>query len=157
LLFKINPAYGTNLHDLRLSPDIKIEDHKLIDEGMRKVYNSGKCFINPSLAEGFNMTLLEAMACGLDIISTVNGGQMEYLTKISSEDRGYLLLHGDVIPAKYTMWDTSKWVRPNMEELRQTMRMFYDRKTTFAKRTHKNIEEFTWDNAAKKATACLEE
>ena len=47
---------------------------KGIDD-LKKIYNESLVFCKPSLAEGFGLSLLEAMASGCAIVSTINIGQ----------------------------------------------------------------------------------
>lgn len=44
------------------------------------LYNSCNCLIAPSRAEGWGMPILEAMACGLSVITTNISGQSEYVS-----------------------------------------------------------------------------
>ena len=44
------------------------------------LYNKSHIYINPSRAEGFGSCPLEAMACGLPVVSTIHTGLAEYLS-----------------------------------------------------------------------------
>ena len=84
LYLKINTVYGNAVHELvEITKDVSdrgaINTVNLTDKEMNEIYNLGDCFVCPSCGEGFNMTVLEAMACGLPIITSLWGGQMDYL------------------------------------------------------------------------------
>lgn len=42
-------------------------------EDMARLYQSADCYVSPYIAEGFNMPVLEAAACGLPVICTAGG------------------------------------------------------------------------------------
>lgn len=48
------------------------------DKSVRQMYNVFGCFISTSKHEGFSLSPLEAMACGLPIVTTNADGNMEY-------------------------------------------------------------------------------
>ncbi len=48
-------------------------------EALNKVYNESDIFILPSINEGMSNTVLEAMSCGLPIITTGTGGTKELI------------------------------------------------------------------------------
>ncbi|MFH1182955.1 MAG: glycosyltransferase family 1 protein [Candidatus Moraniibacteriota bacterium] len=50
---------------------------KLTDEELASVYNGADFFVFPSLYEGFGLTVLEAMACGVPIIASQIGAIQE--------------------------------------------------------------------------------
>lgn len=63
------------------------------DDGtLLRLYQSASVFVLPSDEEGFGMVLLEAMACGVPVISTRSGGPEGIIT--DGED-GYLVDRGD--------------------------------------------------------------
>jgi glycosyltransferase involved in cell wall biosynthesis len=50
-------------------------------DDLKKIYNESLVFCKPSLAEGFGLTILEAMASGCAIVSTIDIGQKGKLIK----------------------------------------------------------------------------
>ena len=59
---------------------ILISDN-LSTDMLRTLYSSVQCYASPYRAEGFNMTPLEAAACGVPIIITDGGSTEEYAHK----------------------------------------------------------------------------
>ena len=56
-------------------------------------YSQGSVFVQPSIQDGFAMTIIEAMACGLPIISTVNVGGSDI---VEDDKNGYIINIRDV-------------------------------------------------------------
>lgn len=77
--------------DLGLEDDIKFLGY-IEGDDLRKLYKNAKLFVMPSLYEGFGMTVLEAMACGVpSVISNTNalkeiaGDAVAYVDPIDTE------------------------------------------------------------------------
>lgn len=91
---------GTGSEQKRLQKeihDLELEDRcrfvgKLDDDGMRLFYSSIDAFVLPSQREGCPLTLLEAMACEVPVISTTSGG----LPELVDGNNGYLFESGDI-------------------------------------------------------------
>jgi len=49
------------------------------DEKIRQLYQTAGVFMSPSAHEGFNLTVLEAMACGCPVSTTDSDGNREYI------------------------------------------------------------------------------
>jgi glycosyltransferase involved in cell wall biosynthesis len=52
----------------------------LSDEEMREVYHAADCYVSPYAAEGFNIPVLEAAACGVPVICTSGGPTDDFTT-----------------------------------------------------------------------------
>jgi L-malate glycosyltransferase len=63
---------------LRLLNSIDEYINRPSDEMVRELYNKASCFISCSQHEGFNLTCLEAMACGCPVVKTKDDGSDEY-------------------------------------------------------------------------------
>lgn len=62
--------------------------HGWVDsKALRNIYNMTDCFIMPSLYEGMSNAILEAMACGLPIIASRVGGNIDL---VEDGQTGYL-------------------------------------------------------------------
>lgn len=82
--------YGPNVHDLpldRLVADLGVDDsvvqsnEKLADHrAIIPVYSAADLFVHPSAYEGFSLTTVEAMACGVPVV-TVNVGAVAEIVR----------------------------------------------------------------------------
>lgn len=57
-------------------------DSTLTFEELRHLYNACDVYISPYLAEGFNLTPLEALACGMKVILPISGSTEQYANDI---------------------------------------------------------------------------
>lgn len=48
---------------------------------MARLYQASDCYISPYVAEGFNMPVMEAAACGLPVICTAGGATDDFVTE----------------------------------------------------------------------------
>ncbi len=94
---------------------------------LKKYYNISKLFITCSIEEGLSMVQLQAMACGLPVISTVNAGAEEI---VSNQLNGYILPIRDIEALK----EKIKYLYQNPEVL----------KTMGCKAKEKSRNHFTW-------------
>ena len=65
--------------DLNIQDKVKFFGVIIEREELRRIYQSADVFVLPSLSEGMSNTILEAMACGLPIITTGTGGTRELI------------------------------------------------------------------------------
>jgi N-acetyl-alpha-D-glucosaminyl L-malate synthase BshA len=88
----------------RLSRQLNLYDHvKFLgkQEGLVEILNASDIFLIPSQSESFGLAALEAMACGLPVISSSVGGLPEL---VRHNETGYIAEIGDIDRmAKYTL------------------------------------------------------
>lgn len=61
-----------------LAPEIEYVDAMLSEAEMAGLYTACDCFVQPHRASSFGAAVLEAMACGLPVITTEYGGVLEF-------------------------------------------------------------------------------
>lgn len=126
-----------------------IRNHKNIhwhigNEGHDKVielYKKCHAYVYPSRGDSFGMTLLEAMACGLPIITTTLPGATDLLGNrveyISSK----------LVPVLGHPWFKGEWGEPNLEELKTKMKHLYENYDTSKLKEHSDYirETYSWE------------
>jgi len=65
-------------------------------EDLLKIYSAASVYVQPSFEEGFGITVIEAMACGLPVIGTRTGAIPELLTTDIDQRVGILIEPGNV-------------------------------------------------------------
>ncbi len=93
LLFKDQSGlYGVKIHQTisetattcpqLLEPDtisaISVISDNLSNDSLRELYNLADCYVSPYRAEGFNLPVLEAIACALPVIVTAGGATDDF-------------------------------------------------------------------------------
>jgi glycosyltransferase involved in cell wall biosynthesis len=65
----------------RLAPNVRlVARHDIDQDSLVKLYHAADVFCLPSHGEGLSNALLEAMACGLPVVTTPVGGHLEVVT-----------------------------------------------------------------------------
>lgn len=142
-------AYG--LEDSRIIP-LRHEPHDATIARMQKA----NVYLSCARAEGWNLPLIEAMACGIPSIALNYSGSTEY-----AKDAMLVKVCNMIKPFNvYGMSDCpGEWAEPDYEDLKQVMRdAFHD----YSQHKQKALEtssyirkEFTWKKAAQKAYGLL--
>ncbi|MHA1880421.1 MAG: glycosyltransferase family 4 protein [Candidatus Heimdallarchaeota archaeon] len=157
LYMKINSSYAPEFSPEKYFKAKNVTyDTKIVTEReLVGVYNSAKIFLAPSRAEGFNMTLLEAMSCELPAIATDYGGQTDYLP-----DNALMLHPTKRAPARFTPWDAqSYWAEPELGELKERMRdalTFSKEIREIGKKNREIAKKWSWQRAGKLAREAME-
>ena len=115
---------------MRKDKDVKFLD-ALPQEKLSEIYQLSDVFVLPSVNEGFPLTILEAMASGLPIITTDHEGYQDYL------DKRYVEL-----------------IQPTSKELKKSIDKVLKNKTLYKKMISYSrkeaVNKFGWDKNIKK-------
>ncbi|MDN5289006.1 MAG: hypothetical protein JWR38_5280 [Mucilaginibacter sp.] len=110
---------------------------RVSQEKLATIYQSGAVFVFPSLDEGMALVQLEAMACGLPVITTINAGADAVI------QNG---IQGFFIPVRDT------------EALREKIHFLYQNpliRRKMAENALKRAQEFTWDRYGDQLSAFI--
>jgi glycosyltransferase involved in cell wall biosynthesis len=163
------PMFPERVRDLarRVSSDprIKVISGSMTDEEMAGLYQQASAFVFPTKAEGFGLPCIEAIACGLPVITTAVSAQTTFLDHIPGlyapvefrvapiVDPDYKAFYG----AEYGNEDFGNWALPSLESLRAAMRDVYEHQAAWRVRADQASavirEAFSWDAIGKKAVA----
>lgn len=117
LRVKITPnSPPVNTHG---DPRIEVIDTYLSPKALAAWYRSLSAFVNASAGEGFGLHLLEAMACGVPLISTRFGGVGTFFDSQVGYEVGYRL-----IEARNAVYQGT-WSDPDDDDLVARMREVY--------------------------------
>ncbi len=158
LLLKINPAYGIEKLQKMIDqiaprkeglPLLIINKDQLPYNKMIDLYNKCNVFVSPTRADGYNLPCIEAMACGLPVITTNFGGQTDYC----SNKNGWII-GGKLEEVKHeVMYEGCQWLTPDIMELRKALREAYENKEIVKKKAKQALEtarKNSWDSTARK-------
>jgi hypothetical protein len=122
-------------------------------------YRSADCYVSAGRGEGWDMPLMEAMACGLPAIATDWGAHTEFV----HEGIAYPLKVRRTVPAvaKCPYYEGFSWADPDPEHLRFLLREVYENREEAKRRgaaaARETSERWTWEHSADKIIARLKE
>lgn len=132
-------------------------NHEFPHYQLGSLYRSADCFVSASRGEGWNMPLMEAMACGLPAIATDWGAHTEFL----HAGIGYPLRVRGTVPAeaKCPYYRGLSWADPDPEHLRHLLRHVFEQRDEAREKGDAAAREmaagWTWDHTAERIEARL--
>ena len=125
----------------KMYKDIIVISENLNFDQLRNIYSITDCYVSPYKAEGFNLTPLEAAACGTQIIVTNGGSSDDYFDdcmgfKIESKEKN---LNNNIL--------VSPKIESLIDILNSTINKSDNKKEIRSKLVHEN---FSWENVVKK-------
>lgn len=144
-----------SMYKQALGDRIKLIGHISAPSGIARLMQQSYCFVAPSLAEGWNLPLLEAMACGKMNIATNYSGHTEFCTPETT----VLIEPTGLTPAVDGMWFREKsptncgnWCTYNQDDLIESMRLIYGKYkdgVVLNQKAHDAAKYFTWEESSK--------
>jgi autotransporter strand-loop-strand O-heptosyltransferase len=165
-----NPFPVDNLKttEERLAVHCGIKEHPQIRnigfvsrEDYVKWLQQGNCLVTCARSEGWNLPLIEAMACGTPVICSDWGAQLEFASGIAN----LVNIKGMRPPQNVFMHKEGsvpgEWAEPDFEHLQAVMREVYENYEeckALAKITSKRIrKKFSWETVTQQALKHIEE
>ena len=148
------------IDDLGLTNVVPISS-ALSTSGMALLYNNYDAMIFPSRAEGWGLPLIEAIACGLPVISTYHSGHTEFLAAIDGKFvRLDHQLHPIVCPEFLQHWKSGgQWAVASPEEIAAKLVFLKEHYSSFQKHamtaSQTIRDHFSWRHAAEQAVGSL--
>jgi glycosyltransferase involved in cell wall biosynthesis len=144
-------------------PRIKVISGVMTDDAMADLYRQADAFVFPTKAEGFGLPCIEAIACGLPVITTEVSAQRTFLDHIPGlfasvdytvapiVDVDFTNLYG----ADYAGEPLGTWAIPSIASLRSAMRDVYENRANWRRKGLQASavirEQFSWDAIGRKA------
>jgi len=167
LILKINIAYcgpGWNLPNelskIGITPDdtknVRFVPQNVEYHRLAELYQQGHCFVSPSMGDAFNIPCLEAMACGLPVITTDFGGQTDFV----NETNGWIVATTPVDVTWDMMYESNSWGTPDIGGLKKAMREAYTNRSMTAEKGSKALEtakKLTWEHSANMLKSLIDE
>jgi glycosyltransferase involved in cell wall biosynthesis len=138
----------------RIKPKIGYIGNSLSAQEMAELYQAADCYVSPYSAEGFNLPVLEAIACGLPVICTDGGPtddfiRSEFAWKIDSQLQIKQQQNGDI----------NYQLTPSQDHLIELMRMMIKnphlRTQTQQLGTKYVAERYTWKHIVKQLVTTM--
>jgi glycosyltransferase involved in cell wall biosynthesis len=131
---------------------IEVVNTSLAPAALAEWYRSLTCYVNASYGEGFGLHLLEAMGCGIPLISTTFSAVGEVFDSSVGYDVSYKL-----IEAKNAVY-SGRWADPDNDELIARMREVYADRASAERlglAAARRAPAFSWAESIRKLTAAL--
>jgi glycosyltransferase involved in cell wall biosynthesis len=114
----------------------------LSDEELRVLYNAADLVVSPTMAEGFGLTLAEAMGCGTPVVATDYSAVSEVVGP-----GGILVPHQRLLTNAYA----HEWALVDEEAMTAAVERIIDRPgrlRSLGEAGRQHVKKFSWQNAA---------
>jgi len=133
------------------SPE-KFGENGLSPSDIAKVYASSDLITSTSLGEGWNLSVTEAMACGVPLVIPKHTSHTELIG--ANQERGYLVECGTTNSEYVVLRQDNEVVRPltNIDSLVNTWKHVYDNQDEAKKKAgvaRDWVQNLSWDKVAK--------
>lgn len=144
-----------NYYGRTLGSKVKFIPRMATQLELARAMHQAFCYVAPSRAEGFNLELLESMACGLRTIATNYSGH----TEIINDKTSYLIQPTNMIPAVDNKWfnmnpniNIGNWIDYSIDDLVDCMKQAYDEHANNKQKLDlsAHVSNFTWEQTASK-------
>lgn len=125
------------------------------------LYKSSDAFVSAHRGEGFGMKILDAMACGLPVVTPLFGGPTAYCEPGNCFSVGHSLIQmGDCLDTRsLSITNQPMWAEVDPRSLGEQMRTVYDDRpagVTVGAAARAGVKErFSWDSAAARLIAIV--
>lgn len=131
-------------------PEIKLINYRV--ESLGSLYRYADAVVLNSRAECFSLTMLEAGACKIPVITTNYGGHLDFLNKQNSTLTDYKIVKCPKEGQYHFFHPNSLIAEPEIEHVKEMMRHVknnYDEATKKAELLYAQIKDrYTWTNVA---------
>jgi len=110
-----NSNFAKYINEEYLNEIILISNNLSLNE-LSNLYAAVDCYVSPYRAEGFNLTPLEASACGTPILVTKGGATDEY----------FQVSMGEQIEGEQVQKNELTWIEPNIHSLIEKIAMYIE-------------------------------
>lgn len=148
-IYSSNKILETYLSELSPADLALVQKHCIYHGGllsmadMAALYQVADAYVSPYLAEGFNLPVLEAAACGVPVICTAGGSTDDFVT-----DEFARKIDSKIVPCS-TKGGMGEMLSPSLDHLIQQMIAMVDEHAWRQKAALAGIEHarsnFTWD------------
>ena len=117
---------------------------------MAELYRSCDCYVQPSVSEGFGLSILEALACGKPVIVTGWGGHMDFCAPDNAFVLDYTMQQADDMQYGDKAADACVAI-PSQKHLEDTLyTVWHDQSRIHEKvqRARQSVQHLTWRHMA---------
>ena len=138
---------------------------EMTEAQLADLYRACDVFVLPTRAEGWGLPLIEAVAAGLPIITTMYSGHTEFLQHVYDSVLPVAHVMARIDCAEYRSYypapdnDWGVWAEPDLNSLVACMQQALQQEQELYDRAQRNSkiirERFSWSQSAEQALACM--